>query len=1385
MNEPSARPYRQRRRAASAQATSRRILDAARRVLGDGTTFDIDAIAAAAGVARSTVYRAFGSRSGLIEALAEDLDTEPGHSFAGDSDATANLPVGFVEDGVLLDRLRALATVEQETTAAERLAGLDSRPSPRRPRRLLLPSASDISDWARRRDAQQLLPQLVRRLITATCTVKRLDFRAGEGISLPGWDGIADIAEDHFLAPSGISGWEMGTDEQVARKAQHDFEARRGSPGELDPAETSFVFVTPRRWSMKRSWSTKRRTGGVWRDVRVLDADDLETWLETAPAVHVWLAEEMGLQPAGVSTLEGEWADWAGNTNPGLTPGLVVGGRTVEASRITDWSGGPAGALVVRTDSDQDAMMFIAASLLLDAGRHADVLARAVVVRSRDSWRLMSSSRTPALLLPMFEDPDVAEAVRNGHRVLTPAGNNQVAAGEVILLPRLRREAARAALLEMGVAGEAVEALAQVARLSLNALHRRLAISSRRRLPGWASHEHSGDLLAPLLAGAWDSASEGDRRAMSDLAGRPYSEVAASATRWANGDDPPLRRDGSSWLLVSKEDAWSLLASQLTSDDFQRFKKVALEVVGAADPASELPPDDRWMAAVKGKARGHTSILRGGLADTIALLGGYATSTELADGRTGAAWANQIVWELLHAAEADTTGAVWLGLSDELPLLAEAAPEVFLDVVEAAVSANPSPMHSLFFDAETSHPFGRATHAGLLWGLEGIAWSDEHLSRVAILLGALSRQDPGGRWSNRPSNTLREIFLPWHPQTAASLSDRLAALDLLRQRYPDEGWSLLLALVPGAHEIAMPTHAPRWRSWKAEDPAQTRRDWGETIDQVVARAIQDAGADGVRWARLIEHAERLPQSSWVRVTASLGHLRADQLLPERRRELADALRSVIQRHRAFPDAPWSMPEDRLGVLDALHQRFDPGDPVDRHRWLFDDRARLLEVTRGDWGSFQLAILKARMDALREVLAAAEWSQQLGRLIEAVARPWHVGWALAHLADDTKRADLAWFLSEAPPYLDAARGYAAGMFTTSGPAWAEEVIAHPTVAWTSDGVAALLESLPGRPDVWAIVSKVDRDAQAAYWSSFRQVVRPEDATEAAEKLLEFGNARHAVSVLGMQAADEDSAFDPELAMRALEASIRDPSVPSDGAMFEYDLSELLKRLDAFGIPPDRLAPLEWAYLPLLREDSRPILALHRALAADPRFFSEVVAMVYRSDTDEPHESTPEESGRARRAWELLHGWKHSPGVIGANEMDAQALRAWVNGSRQLLRESGRSAIGDELIGQALKWSPPGDDGVWPHPVLRDLLETMANADIERGLSVEMRNSRGVTMRGPTDGGEQERELAQKYRNDAALVEPRWSRARALLGRLADEYEQEAVFEDARAALIEDT
>jgi hypothetical protein len=84
----------------------------------------------------------------------------------------------------------------------------------------------------------------------------------------------------------------------------------------------------------------------------------------------------------------------------------------------------------------------------------------------------------------------------------------------------------------------------------------------------------------------------------------------------------------------------------------------------------------------------------------------------------------------------------------------------------------------------------------------------------------------------------------------------------------------------------------------------------------------------------------------------------------------------------------------------------------------------------------------------------------------------------------------------------------------------------------------------------------------------------------------------------------------------------------------------------------------------------------------------------------------------------------------------------------------------------------------------MMEEIASPEIESGLRTQLFNNRGVTSRMPADGGEQERMLAEKYREDADKINDTAPRTASVLRNLADGYKNDAGRQDDRADLTQD-
>jgi hypothetical protein len=287
---------------------------------------------------------------------------------------------------------------------------------------LPLVTTTDLEDWADRVESRTTFPKLVRRLIRENNDqVVALEMRADEGGDLPDYDGRVRASKGTPFVPAGSSVWELGTGKDPGRKASKDYRERSEDPRGVDRADTTFVFVTPRRWDGKRAWIERRRPQGIWRDVVAFDADDIETALELATPTHLWISELLGKPVDGVETLERWWTRFSGGSRPALTPELVLAGRADAAAALLRILTGSAQLATISGPSSDDVLAF-AASTILTAKEptSTDLVTKSLVVRDVATLRWLERTGNQLVLFPIGDGlRREAELVQNHHVVST------------------------------------------------------------------------------------------------------------------------------------------------------------------------------------------------------------------------------------------------------------------------------------------------------------------------------------------------------------------------------------------------------------------------------------------------------------------------------------------------------------------------------------------------------------------------------------------------------------------------------------------------------------------------------------------------------------------------------------------------------------------------------------------------------------------------------------------------------------------------------------------------------------------------------------------------------------------------------------------------------
>ena len=676
--------------------------------------------------------------------------------------------------------------------------------------------ANDVERWVSHNiPARSRLAVLLRTLVHSTgAGLTKVDFPGNDDAERPGWDGFVESSEGTPWVPSGRSGWEFGTNEDPKGKAEGDFSKSVKVLDKNQRAETTFVFVTPRRWSGKAAWVAAKQAKGLWKDVRVYDASDLEQWLEQSLPGQAWFANETHIPAQDVRSLDRCWADWATVSTPPLTGALfssaIEATKRTMLSRLSKPSEGP---IMITADSTEEALAFLAQLLGERGGEELASYRDRVLVFDRPGVlpRLAAGAQTfiPVAFTREVER-ELAPHAKSMHSIVVYPRNVATAEPDIILQPA-NYETFNKALEEMGKDRDETSRLANASGRSLTVLRRQLSTVLAVRTPEWAAdHQTAASLVPFLFVGSWNSQNETDKLGLSLLAGgRTYDELEKECQRLAQLNDAPIWSIGTYRGVISKIDLLYAIAGAVTPDDLGRYFSMARMVLGEDDPALDLAEDQRWAASIHGKTREFSGAFREGISETLVLMavhGGF-----LFKGRLGVDTEIEAVRVVRDLLPTPLTTRILEANDRDLPTYAEAAPDEFLSILERDLRSKDPAVLGLLRPMDTSI-FGRSpSRTGLLWALEGLSWNPATLPRAAYILARLAQVEISDNWVNKPTNSLESVFRVWMPQTAANHQQRVDLMEKLAEMFPDVAWKICVAQFGTHGQVGHYSHKPRWR----------------------------------------------------------------------------------------------------------------------------------------------------------------------------------------------------------------------------------------------------------------------------------------------------------------------------------------------------------------------------------------------------------------------------------------------------------------------------------------------------------------------------------------------------------------------------------------------
>ena len=660
-----------------------------------------------------------------------------------------------------------------------------------------------------------------------------------------------------------------------------------------------------------------------------------------------------------------------------------------------------------------------------------------------------------------------------------------------------------------------------------------------------------------------------------------------------------------------------------------------------------------------------------------------------------------------------------------MPLLAEAAPEAFLEVMEADLQQTNSAQRALlnFRKGDSASESTRLIYStdavsyrsSLMRAYEALAWFPEHVNQAIDLLALLADEEVLDHHGGQPRQSLAELLKPWHCGSILNAERHCAVLWKLAENHPEWALDFVRKCLPAGHDVVHAANLPLWRG--QSDGANSQRPKEHRIAVYRAAAdilVQYAGTSERTVRAAIGSVDNLQEEEAARVWESVATWAASEnCSPEERTRL-------VRHLTAFADGGLirhSREDNRERARRVLEEL--SGVPVTApDLWLFDDDAPIREHRTNDsgWEITEERLEQKRCSALR-ALWESGGMEAIVSLVPEIRNTRMLGAAASRVLStdevhsavdkalqaggDGAQSPMRWFIQG---LLDAIDDVDADALT--------DVIRSNSFAKQNlDWLPYLLARLP----LGSGASRADRLSGRElklFWEQFdsgRHVIPPERKDWLIAGLCSVVRPRAALWALrgNFEGARTES-------LRLL----IDTLPQSEEQNLDYFENELVtairKRPD---LDPDDAAGIEFMFFHVLEADEMPALA--KAVASDPSWLQMALMLCWRrqdhaedpAEWTERTESAPE--WLRRRAYRLFEWLPRLPGTTSSGYEVEQGL-TWTASILSFAEEHNRREVAESLLGHAFGSAGFHEDGA-PTDELTELLELVRCSHIEEGIA----------------------------------------------------------------------
>lgn len=764
-------------------------------------------------------------------------------------------------------------------------------------------TANKIDEWANTLDCRAKLPLLIRKLIyenindLTKCKFPSLE----QTTSSSGFDGILESNEETQYVPKGVSVWEMGCTNDKKGKADEDYDKRKKNPLNTNPKETVYIQVSPRIWKDEKiqEWCDEKNQDNIWKNVILLDAKDLEEWVNNTPPVEQWFAEELGFPNEGVETLNRWWEKWSSVTpNIQFTSTLILTNKEKETKDLKD-SLKSSKTIIVKSSTIEESIAFFYSVIdTFPITEREYYLNKTLIIDNPKSFDFYS--QYDLILIPTFEFEYNANTKSF---VYIPISNEDSSNANISLNDLIKFDLMNCLNNNLKMPYELSRKYANECGGNISIL--RCILSPKSTQPPWFD-ENLMDILTTLfIVQSWDENNLNDIEIIEKISGLTYEEFARKLMILLNKPNTPLIKNQNIWILKFPPYLFFLVASYLTKFDINNQYDAFLKIFKISNYINGF---------VKEK---FSRNLKNGISKSIILVDIYGNNSNLK--------CNPVpTWKLIEKTFENEDKLFWIYNATYLPLFAEISPEWFIKNVKKTLNEHKEYIENLFKGSNYTY---------LLWSLELCSRNPSLFNSVVDILIELNNIEYDSGLYNSPFNSLKELFIPWQDYNSDFLQIRLNKLDKILFEDKEMGWKLLEFLLSRESKTSSGISNPIFRDFTTAQKSITQKEIDDYNSKIEEKTITFLDDNVDKYCFLIKQYSITPNKEYKKK------------IIEKLENYNDAENSVILWNKILDNVFWmkrrntkknQYAKTEIEKLESLSKKFEPNDLVKRSKWAFND-----------------------------------------------------------------------------------------------------------------------------------------------------------------------------------------------------------------------------------------------------------------------------------------------------------------------------------------------------------------------------------------------------------------------------------------------------------------